>query len=149
MKNDSGMTEIVKTITSLIEGAIIVFGINIILYGHLSPGGGFAGGLILAFFFVLYFMAFGKKEALARLSLNSVHILDSLGAITFLCIGLSAMLLGKNFLYNYLGTKSVQTFSFLSGGIIPIENIAIGIKVGASIFLVFAVLSIFRISEEE
>ena len=39
-----GMTIIVKTITSWVKMLIFLFGIYIILFGHLTPGGGFAGG---------------------------------------------------------------------------------------------------------
>jgi multicomponent Na+:H+ antiporter subunit B len=43
-----GMTVIVKTISGWVKVLIFLFGINIILFGHLTPGGGFAGGVILA-----------------------------------------------------------------------------------------------------
>lgn len=39
-----GMTLIVKVIAELVKDFIILFGIYIVLNGHLSPGGGFAGG---------------------------------------------------------------------------------------------------------
>ena len=42
----NGMTIIVKTISSWVKILIFLFGIYIILYGHISPGGGFAGGVI-------------------------------------------------------------------------------------------------------
>ncbi len=42
-ENQAGMTLIVKTITRLTVGLILLFGIYIVLHGHLSPGGGFAG----------------------------------------------------------------------------------------------------------
>ena len=43
-----GMTVIVKTITGLISGLILLFGIYIVAHGHLTPGGGFAGGIIIS-----------------------------------------------------------------------------------------------------
>jgi len=48
-----GMTIIVKTISSWVKILIVLFGIYIILFGHLTPGGGFAGGVILASSYVL------------------------------------------------------------------------------------------------
>ncbi|MFH1415277.1 MAG: MnhB domain-containing protein [Elusimicrobiota bacterium] len=144
MKNNSGMTDIVKTVTSLIGGAITVFGLNIILYGHISPGGGFAGGLILAFIFILYLISFGGEEAIERLPLRFDHLFDSLGALMFLLIGFAGIFFGKKFLYNFFAEAKGRPFELLSSGFIPLSNIAIGIKVGASVFLVFAVLAIFR-----
>ncbi len=49
----SGMSLIVKTVTGLVVCFIMLFGIYIILHGHLSPGGGFAGGVMVALSFVL------------------------------------------------------------------------------------------------
>ena len=43
-----GMTSIVKTVVRFTMGIIIIFGAYIVIYGHLTPGGGFAGGVILA-----------------------------------------------------------------------------------------------------
>jgi multicomponent Na+:H+ antiporter subunit B len=148
VENNKGMTEIVKTITTLIEGAILVFGINIILYGHVTPGGGFAGGLILAFLFILYFLAFGGKDALDKFPVKAEHIADSTAALAFLFLGALGFAIGGKFLHNFiLLSFRGKDFQLISGGIIPLENIAIGIKVGASIILVFAVISVFRRKE--
>ena len=54
----AGMTIIVKTISSWVKVLIIVFGVYIILFGHLTPGGGFAGGVILASSYILLMLAF-------------------------------------------------------------------------------------------
>ena len=54
-----GMSLIVKNTARLVAGFIAVFGIYIALTGHLSPGGGFAGGVILAAAAVLVILAFG------------------------------------------------------------------------------------------
>ena len=52
-----GMTIIVKTVSSWVKVLIIVFGIYIVLFGHLTPGGGFAGGVILASSYILLMLA--------------------------------------------------------------------------------------------
>ena len=58
-----GMTPIVKNTARLVSGFIAVFGIYIALTGPLSPGGGFAGGVILAAAAVLIVLAFGRETA--------------------------------------------------------------------------------------
>jgi len=45
-EHEKGMSLIVKTITRLTVGLILLYGIYIVLHGHVSPGGGFAGGVI-------------------------------------------------------------------------------------------------------
>ncbi|HAU38896.1 MAG TPA: sodium:proton antiporter, partial [Phycisphaerales bacterium] len=53
----TGMTLIVRSTAKLVTGFIAVFGIYIALTGHLSPGGGFAGGVILAAAAILIVLA--------------------------------------------------------------------------------------------
>ena len=66
----AGMTIIVKTISSWVKVLIVVFGVYIILFGHLTPGGGFAGGVILASSYILIMLAFGRKTAEENLPLK-------------------------------------------------------------------------------
>lgn len=55
-----GMSSIVKKVSQLMAGLIFMYGIYIILHGHLTPGGGFAGGAIIAGAFILLILAFGS-----------------------------------------------------------------------------------------
>jgi multisubunit Na+/H+ antiporter MnhB subunit len=55
-----GMTLIVKKTTQLIAGIVFLYGIYVIVHGHLTPGGGFAGGVIMAGSFILLKLAFGS-----------------------------------------------------------------------------------------
>jgi len=138
-----GMTLIVKTITRLTVGLILLFGIYIVLHGHLSPGGGFAGGVIIALSFVHLMLAFGKSYALKKMSQSASSFLESLGGILFLSIALIGFI-GGYFFYNFL--LKGEHFKLFSAGIIPLCNIAICLKVGAGLFAVFAALVLFRMN---
>jgi len=140
----SGMTLIVKTITRLTVGLILLFGIYIILHGHLSPGGGFAGGVIVALSFVHLMLAFGKDVAISKVSKNLASSLESIAALMFLSIALLGFL-GGSFFLNILpkGTP----FNLFSAGIIPLCNIAIGIKVGVGLFAIFLTLVVVEKSK--
>jgi multisubunit Na+/H+ antiporter MnhB subunit len=143
-----GMSPIVKTVSMWVKGFILVFGIYIVMFGHLTPGGGFAGGVIIAMAFVLMTLCCGKHEALKRLPLGVAGEMDSVGALMFLIIallGLSAGL-GGAFFTNYIAKANPGTpFKILSGGTILLSNIAIGIKVATSLFLVFTLLVMLRV----
>ncbi len=141
----TGMTLIVKTITRLVLGFIVIFSSSIILYGHITPGGGFAGGVMLACTFVLLVLAFGKKPALDILSEKATSVWDCLGAFSFLLIALLGFS-GGFFFTNFImkGTP----MRLISGGTMMWSNIAVGIKVAAGLFAVFITLALFRIDRK-
>jgi len=144
-----GMTIIVKTISSWVKVLIFLFGIYIILFGHLTPGGGFAGGVILASSYVLLMLAYGREFVEKNLSLPVASKLDCLGAFLFALIAILGLVLGGSFFVNFLYQKYLpgEALQLISAGTIPLSNIAIGLKVGASLFLVILVLSVFRPGE--
>jgi len=132
------MTVIVKIIVRFISAMIMLFGAYLVLHGHLTPGGGFAGGVILASGFVLLTLAYGKEMVLKKLSFTAASIMESLGALLFLMIAVAGFI-GGYFFLNVL--PKGEPFKLLSAGIIPLCNISIGLKVSGALFLVFVVLS--------
>ncbi len=140
----TGMTLLVKTVTRLTIGLILLFGIYIILHGHLSPGGGFAGGVIVALSFVLLMLAFGKDIAVTKVSKNLASNLESVGALMFLAVALSGFL-GGSFFLNILSKGS--PFKLFSAGTIILSNISIGIKVGVGLSAIFLALIILEKSK--
>jgi len=134
---EKGMTLIVKTITRLTVGLILLYGIYITLHGHISPGGGFAGGVIITLSFIHLVLAFGKDEALKRISKAAVSIFESMGALLFLGVAFLGFV-GGYFFIDWLNKGDV--FKLFSAGTIPISNIAIGLKVSFGLFGVFLVL---------
>jgi multisubunit Na+/H+ antiporter MnhB subunit len=142
-----GMTVIVKTIASWVKILIFVFGIYIVITGHLTPGGGFAGGVILASSYVLLMLAFGREFAEENLSLGWASKLDCVGALLFAAVALFGLFYGAaSFFWNFIHRKYLlgEPLELVSAGTILLSNIAIGLKVGASLFLVVLVLSTFR-----
>jgi len=138
---------IVKTISRCVVGFIFLYGLYIVCYGHLTPGGGFTGGVILASAFVLEMLAWGKEEALKSLPFRLAKPFDSAGALAFLVLGLLGLLLGGDFFVNVIQKAYPgKPFSLFNAGIIPLCNIAIAIKVCASLFLVILVLSVLRVA---
>lgn len=145
-KSEKGMTLIVKTITRLTIGLILLFGIYITLHGHLTPGGGFAGGLIIALSFIHLMLAFGKEVALKKLSQSMTSFFESIGAILFVFIAILGFV-GGYFFINFLGKG--KPFELFSAGIIPLCNIAICLKVGAGLFAVLVGLVLLKIGKEK
>ena len=148
LKPNRGMTPIVQTIAGWIKGIVFLFGIYIILFGHVTPGGGFAGGVILALTFVMMTLCCGKENALRRMPLHVAAELDSVGALMFLIVAWLGTwsILGGTFFTNYISKWSPGLpYRILSSGTIPLCNIAIAIKVAVGLFLIFMLLVLTRV----
>jgi len=138
-----GMTVIVKKTTQLIAGIIFLYGIYIVLHGHLTPGGGFAGGIILAGSFILLILAYGSDFLNLVREESGSTIYENLAILIFLFLALSGLLAGaKVFFANWLphGTPG----ELVSAGFLPLYNIFVGIEVAASILTIFLALVIFK-----
>ena len=142
----AGMSLIVKTITRLIMGLILLFGIYIVLHGHLSPGGGFAGGMIIALSFVHLMLAFGKEAVTSKISKNLASNLESIGALMFLSIAAIGFF-GGSFFLNIL--KKGEPFKLFSAGTIPLNNLAISLKVSVGLLAIFLALVILEGTKKE
>ena len=141
-----GMTNIVQTTTRLICGVVFIFGAYLVTHGHLTPGGGFAGGTVMAGAFILLVLAFGDSLKHLRITEEGSSTTENLAMFLFLIMGITGMLFGtKVFFTNFLDTG--QTGDLFSAGIIPLCNILIGIEVAAALFTVFLAFIIFK--EEE
>ncbi|MCK9615709.1 MAG: hypothetical protein M0R48_09425 [Candidatus Omnitrophica bacterium] len=142
MNKNNGMSLIVKTVTRLLVGFILLYGIYIVLHGHISPGGGFAGGFIIALSYILFMLAFGKEEILKRIPQPMISFLESLGALLFLVIAVFGFF-GGYFFANWLPKGA--PFKLLSAGTIPISNIALALlEVSLGLFGIFLVLVLLK-----
>jgi len=138
-----GMTVIVKKTTQLIAGIIFLYGIYIVLHGHLTPGGGFAGGIILAGAFILLILAFGSDFLNLVREESGSTVYENLAILIFLFLALSGLFAGvRVFFANWLphGTPG----ELVSAGLLPLYNIFVGIEVAASILTIFLALVIFK-----
>jgi multisubunit Na+/H+ antiporter MnhB subunit len=138
-----GMSLIVKKVAQLMAGPVFLYGIYIISHGHLTPGGGFAGGVILAGALILLVLAFGSDMFRLQKREEGTSIVESSGILAFLLIPAVAIFLGTNiFFVNYLPKGTVG--ALISAGVIPLYNIVVGIEVAAGIFTIFLALVIYK-----
>lgn len=111
----------------LVFGIILINGLYMITHGHLTPGGGFPGGSIIAAAVLLLYIA----DEEFRVKVSYVKKTESVAGSLYVIIGLLGLILGGYFLENFLPTGTVG--QLLSGGIIPIVYVLVGFKVGAEI----------------
>ena len=107
---------------------LLVVGFYIILHGHLTPGGGFQGGVILACAFFMGLLVRPKSQTLDH---QMISMVESFSGMAFIFIGLIALFSGKSFLQPLLGHGD---FGHLwSAGTLPLLYLAVGLKVGAEL----------------
>jgi multisubunit Na+/H+ antiporter MnhB subunit len=138
-----GMTLIVKKTTQLIAGMIFMYGIYIIVHGHLTPGGGFAGGVIIAGSLILITLAYGGDFLKLMKEESGSTIIESLATLMVIIIATSGFLVGTKIFFNNFLPKGIVG-ELISAGVLPLYNIFVGTEVAASIFIIFLSLIIFK-----
>jgi multicomponent Na+:H+ antiporter subunit B len=120
-------SSVVTAGSKLLFPAILLLGAYVFIHGHLSPGGGFQGGVIIATGFLLMLLAYENFSV----GHSVLSVVESLAGITFAGVGLLGFMNGGTFLQNFLPTGTLN--DLFSGGIIPIIYIAVGFKVAAEL----------------
>ena len=118
---------ILQTASKLLFPIIMLFGVYIMVYGHLSPGGGFQGGVIIASGVLLLLISNKSFEVPHSL----ITIIETFAGVSYVLIGLIGLFVLDNFLGNFLPNDIANMGMLLSGGIIPIIYILVGLKVGS------------------
>lgn len=132
-RNVPPASDAVRTLTLGLIGPLLLFGMYIVTHGHLSPGGGFQGGVILATALLLVYLA-ADVEVFGRVTPHSLlERLEALGLVAFVLTGFAGLLFGAAFLQNVLPLGEVK--SLLSAGTILALNVATGLAVGAGLVL--------------
>ncbi|MDY0098991.1 MAG: MnhB domain-containing protein [Bacteroidales bacterium] len=143
-----GMTLIVKNTTKLIAGVVFLYGIYIIVHGHLTPGGGFAGGVIVAGSFILNILAFGSDYPKLLKEETGSTLYEYLSVLAVLLLAVSGLLIGTYIFFLNWAPKGIAG-QLVSAGLIPLYNIFIGIEVAASILTIFLALVIYKESSDQ
>ena len=116
----------------LIVPAILVYGIYVVLNGHISPGGGFSGGAIMGAAIILYNLAFGDKSTSEFFSFK-IYKRIIISALMFYAISKSySFYTGANQIHSII-PKGVPGNILSSGLILPL-NICVGIVVCCTMF---------------
>ncbi|WP_462279773.1 hydrogen gas-evolving membrane-bound hydrogenase subunit E [Salinivirga cyanobacteriivorans] len=127
-RNFRPVSEILQTAAKVLTPAIFLLGIYVFINGHLTPGGGFQGGAIVASGLVLMLLA--RPDM--KISHTVIHVVESISGFAFVFIGILGIFYAGGFLDNSL--ISLGTFgTLLSAGAIPMIYIFVGLKVGAEL----------------
>ena len=130
---------ILQRIASFLVPLILLFGVYIIMNGHISPGGGFSGGAVMGAGLILYLNAFGFRKTERFFTFKTFKTV-SLCALSFYAVSKAySFFTGANHLSSFItpGTPG----RLFSAGLIPYLNIAVGLVVCCTMY---AFYTLFR-----
>lgn len=123
---------IVKTVSKFIIPVILVFGVYILLNGHLSPGGGFSGGAILASALIIFAMVWGEERAHATIRVGIVKGITLCALGFYACSKTYSFFTGANHLHSII-SPGVPGCILSAGLILPL-NVAVGFVVCCTMY---------------
>ncbi len=130
---------IVKNVAKFVIPFVLVFGIYLVLNGHISPGGGFSGGALMGASLILYSSAYGYKTIRAVITEKLVK------SITFYSLAFYAIAKGYSF---FTGANHIPTGfplgeagDILSAGLILPLNICVGLIVTCTIYSFYSLFT--------
>lgn len=121
-----------QSASKLLFPIILLYGVYVMVYGHLSPGGGFQGGVIIASGVLLLLISHKDFEV----PHSVIVALETFAGVSYVLIGLIGLFTLDVFLGNFLPHDVTQMGMLLSGGIIPIIYVIVGIKVGSEMSMI-------------
>jgi energy-converting hydrogenase B subunit I len=149
------LSKIVRTVANQLILFILIFGLYIIMHGQITPGGGFQGGAVIVSGVVMLLVAFNSRELKKSLSERVLSLMESSGALIFAILAFIGI--GTVFFYNFLvGTPIFGRIpptgpnpgDIWTGGVIPLMNLAVGLKVIAGLSAVVLAMALFSSGEE-
>jgi multicomponent Na+:H+ antiporter subunit B len=117
-------------------GPTVLLAIYITMHGHLTPGGGFQGGVIAATALLIVYLGSDYATMRRLRPMKLVATAEGTGAAGFVLIGLAGLLAAGAFLENFLplGTPG----ELLSAGTIPLLSLSVGVEVSAAFVLLLS-----------
>lgn len=123
---------IVRTVCKLVIPIILMFGIYVVLNGHLSPGGGFSGGAIMASALIIYAIVWGEDKASKAIPKKAISII-TLCALAFYALSKTySFFTGANHLHSIISPGTPGRI-FSAGLILPL-NVAVGFVVCCTMY---------------
>ena len=135
----AGRSGSLRSLATALVGPTVVLGIYIVVHGHLTPGGGFQGGVILMTGLLLLHIGGSHIHIGHSRPISTVELAEGTGAAGFALIGMGGIVIaGGAYLQNFIssGTRG----SLLSGGDIPLLNISVGLEVMGALLIIMAEL---------
>ena len=102
MKKFKTKNVIVRSTADLFLPLACVYGAYVVLHGHLSPGGGFQGGVLIASALLMVFLGYGSLRVRKTFNDHKLHSSETVAEIIYVVLGLLGIIGGFNFCVNFV-----------------------------------------------
>jgi len=133
---DTALDPIVNCMARFLIPCLLLFGVYVLLNGHLSPGGGFSGGAILGAALIFYSMAFGFDSIEKFMNEKSIKAITCCSLGFYVVAKSYSFVTGANHLPSIITTGNPG--DILSAGLILPLNVAVGLVVACTMYSIFS-----------
>ncbi len=152
------MSKIVRTQANFLYPLIMIFGFYVVAHGHLTPGGGFQGGAVIATGVALIAIAYSYKNVKSWIKKTHLSGAEAVGLLTFIITALLGI--STSFFYNWLANTGllfgkpvpygINPGHLNTAGVIPIMNFAVGVEVlgGLGVIIMYYLHYIKEVSKD-
>lgn len=152
MKYKKGIKErniILKSAADMMLPFSLVFGFYVILFGTVSPGGGFQGGVIVAAAVLLLYIGYGYKTTANAINGEVLRVNEALGAVLYTVLAACGLVLGVRFCQNVFFDNGAVG-DMISAGTITLMSYSVGYKVLTGVgFLLLLMLGLLSPDDDE
>ena len=143
------MSKIVRTTARFLTPAILLYGMYLIIHGHVSSGGGFQGGAVFASSAALLAVAFGSEQIASFLKEHRLVAISCSGALMFIGLGFAGM--GTTFFFNvfagsplfgHIPAYGPNPEDIWTGGTVPLMNVGVALNVVAGLAAIVLAMAI-------
>ncbi|MBQ6112870.1 MAG: hypothetical protein IJL10_01275, partial [Synergistaceae bacterium] len=131
--------EILRSVAALAIPIILMMGCVVVINGHLSPGGGFAGGAILSTALILAANAYGFEKVHSFFSERTFIVSSSTALMIYACSKGYSFFTGANHIHSIIPKGTIG--NILSAGLILPLNICVGLIVAGTLYGFYALFS--------
>ncbi len=131
------MSKIVRTQSGFLYPFILIFGLYIVMHGHLTPGGGFQGGAVIATGVALIAVAYEFESVRKWIAPTKLTLLEGVGLLAFIITAMAGFrasffwnwLANSGFVFGSRVSPGVNPGDLNTGGVLPLMNLAVGMEV--------------------
>lgn len=127
-------TGILQVISRKLAPFVLLFGFYLVSFGHVTPGGGFQGGVVIASGVILLLLGQPPERLTGLVNVRLFGLTETISLVVFLGAGIAGIVIGGAFLKVLPPTGFAGRIT--DAGFIFILNVVIGMKVGAGITVI-------------